>query len=344
MKKLDIDLYPGIKQYAQSLKKQLGIPLTQAQDLTAKVNCFTDWHDLVAVASKNPFDPRLRSAAVSSRSSGAINTPHSIKLAQQAGSKLNMLLGQPEPRGEQLDAVARGLTNGFPVPTLHLTGLSDSGESDGLNLFDPFPRFVSISGEMGCGKTILSVAIMRTHNESGGSTCYFDQTFRPIRESFPNDLADMSIKAMLKEGSCSFYNLSLNPLPEVLPAATVIGGFINEHDLGYQRHTHEEVAETILKISQHLAPMSILFVDEFRYPEDSDSQQKISAAIAQALDSGISVVCVSQRETLPLLNQRHLNTALAVKRVANPLGADTASSWSLASSTNEHFCFSLRHI
>jgi hypothetical protein len=98
----------NIKQFANSIKKQLGVSLSKAHELTAKIHGFADWHELTIVSTQHPFDTRLRAASFSVRSSPGLSTSATVEDVLRVQERMSSTLGLSKESCEQINRIARG--------------------------------------------------------------------------------------------------------------------------------------------------------------------------------------------------------------------------------------------
>lgn len=302
-------LLDSIKQYSQALKKNLGIPLSQAQTITAKIHRFSDWHELTAVAHNRPFDVRIRGAAFNRRATPAIRTPAAVACAIEAGCRIAQQLGGEAPAADQLNREARGFAPTEEMePRFHVdfrcTKLA-SGEPERfrLNLFDPKPRFVAISATPGWGKSLLGMSMAMAHAAHRGRVCVLDpnlsysSSFRPTQ--------DGRCQTALKDGA-------------VGPLAPIAG-------IGYDPLVwpHPPLDQVLRSIRQHLGPCSILLADEVAArPGAPGETARVAEEISFILDAGSAVIWLSQNlqpvEALPLREDILENAVFILGRPTSP--------------------------
>lgn len=315
----DIFLEP-IKQYAQSLKKQLDLPLSKAQELAAQIHNFASWHELTTVAKRNPCDERLRGAAVSHRSPPAVRTPAAVAVALQAEQRMAALMEYAEARCTETNRRARGLSLEDPLaPFFHLdfrgAKLAPGQASDNmddrfrLNLFEPAPRFVAVWGATGWGKSGLGASIAMAQAGYGGNVCYLDPL---IGESLKSqDWAGSMRNAMLcSEGGSQ----------QVVDASGAIQPFTRITGLGCGAWGGPKPPLDVLlrNIADNLLPFSVLLIDEPAFIPTAGREDQIAHELDRIIASGSAVVWLSQdmptSKTLPLCRQTQDNAVLLLGR------------------------------
>lgn len=309
-------LLEPIKQYAQSLKKQLDLPLSEAQELAAQIHNFTSWHELTAVAKRNPWDERLRGAAFSSRSFPAVRTPGAAAVALKAEQRMVTLTERSETKCTEANRRARGLSLEDPLaPFFHLdffgTKFAPGGATDNmddrfrLNLFDPVARFVAVWSATGWGKSGLGVSIAMAHASQGGNVCYLDPL---IGESLNSrDWAGSMRNKML--GSKGGSQQVVDSNASVQPFTRITG--LGCGPMGSQKPPLDVL---LRNVGDNLLPFSVLVIDEPAFIPSSGREGQIAHEIDSIIASGTAVVWLTQdmptSETLPLSPQTQDNSVL----------------------------------
>ncbi len=313
----DLMLDP-IKQYAQSLKKRLAIPLSRAQDLAAKCHNFTDWHELITVAKRNPYDQRLRGAALSFRSPPAVRTPVAVEVAMKAGERLAMLTGSSAEDCLVADRLARGLSGKDPLsPCYHLNfpgAQFAPAEAIGsaqfaVNLFDPAPRFVTVWGATGWGKSGVGVSVALAQAGQGGNVCYLDPF---LGESFKSrDWAGNMRDSMLATTAGSVQITGEDGT--IHPFSRITG--IGCPPWGSARPPLDVL---LRNIADRLLPFSVLVIDEPASIPIAGKEKLVAQEIDRIIAAGTAVVWLTQdmptEESLPLSTATQENAALIIGR------------------------------
>ena len=296
----------GIKQYAQFLKKTLHISLAHAQEMTAKLHRFSDWHELVETADRNPFDERLRGAAASQRSSPAVRTPASVELAIQAETRFPSLSQLSGTDCTATNLGARGFTDreqlaaAFHIDfrsahvALNLSPYTVEPRLR-LNLFDPRPRFVAVSGVTGWGKSVLALSMAWEHANQGGNVCILDP--------FTGQLSTQDLAGRMSEGllRCDGATLPSVDGERSLPPFSRITG-LRFKPFGAPLPPLDIV---LRNTRERLLPFSVLVIDEAMAFRCSPEQLvRVAKEIDQILASGSAVIWASQdfptQASLPL--------------------------------------------
>lgn len=300
-------LLDSIKQYAQSLKKQMGIPLSKAQELAARAHSFADWHELTKVAERCPHDPRLRAAAVCARSGPGLLVPPTIQVLQNVAQRLADAADIGLQTAIDFDADARdlrGVSSLRPVDHFALgrdlsastPGVLNSGTFR-LNLFDPKARFVCVSGCAGWGKSAFAVGVAGVHYAGGGAVLYLDPLFSPPANE--RDKPAQLLGGLLEKTDV-----------EVVDACDLASS-PSRARFTVVRSAGERAPDEFLCVLEHAAtwlrPLSIVVIDEGHLPqafsESPTGALRLAAAIDVLIAAEISVVLVSMEpvvEDLPV--------------------------------------------
>jgi hypothetical protein len=303
-------LLQSIKRYASSLKKEFNIKQAQGLEFTATIHGFTSWHDLTTVAERDPFDIRLRAAALACRSSPAVRIPSCISQAIAAAGRLQQVTHQPAEVCARANMSARGFNTleEMMVPVFHLgeftchkhkadwTFAHRENEKFSLNLFDPVPRLTTIWATPGFGKSTLGMAIGIAQANYGGDVCYLDPTVNDSPRLSPGlDHALMLRNIQLSEPDGSIQQLSLNEPLGPLTRITGIGCPL-ERSAPFPDCS---LLTALKRVRKELKPFSVLVVDESDRWIFGGHGADIAAEIDQILADGVAVVVLTQlgRET-----------------------------------------------
>lgn len=305
-------LLDSVKQYAQSLKKQLGISLSHAHELSARAHSFADWHELVTVSNRSPYDPRLRAAAISARSGPGLRVSAAIQVLRDAAVKLAFAAGLDPQEAAAIDAKARSfetdLVGGDPrlpgalttvehmaMNTLSLPSVSGTvspwnfsvGSDFRLNLFDPQAHLVLVSACSGWGKSAFAAGLAGAHYATGGAVFYVDPLFSP--QAHDKDRPGRLLASLMG-----------NPDVVVVDAANLterksLSRFTLVKTEG--QSSPDELLAVLNRAKAWLKPFSVVVIDEAHFPRFGSTDQfrlAMATIIDELLDSGIAVVLISQ--------------------------------------------------
>lgn len=308
-------LLDAIKQYAQSLKKQMGIPLSKAQELTARAHSFADWHELTKVADRAPYDPRLRAAAISARGGPGLRIQAAIKALRTTPDRLAQAAGITQAEAQLADARARALSpwtapgaaseapgapswvagTATPVDHLTMTAVRTTETPDGdrllaFNLFDPQAHLVMVTGCPGWGKSTLGAGLAGEHYAAGGAVLYVDPLFNPEPRAYDK------VSGLLR-GILAQPDAAMTPTGDLAKLATRPRFTLVKPE---REGAHIELLDLLDRAKAWLKPFSLVVIDEghFPYPVgDIEALGQFRAALAARIDAliacGIAVVLIS---------------------------------------------------
>lgn len=321
-------LLDSIKQYAQSLKKQMGISLSQAQELAARAHSFADWHELAKVADRSPYDPRLRAAAISARSGPGLRVSAAIQVLRTAAERLALAAGIGAREAAIIDANARAFAATDPevdsglAATLttvdHLamsrllipqgTAATDSASSLGnlgdgpqfkLNLFEPQAHLVLVSACSGWGKSGFAAGLAGAHFAEGGTVLYIDPLFNP--EPNERDKPAKLLGGLMGKPDVNIVETSELTERKSLSRFTLV----RSNGQG----SPDELLAALDRAKAWLKPFSVVVIDEAHFPQPfGEPKLEFKTAMAAIIDeliaAGIAVVLISQDALLDELPVR----------------------------------------
>lgn len=194
--------------------------------------------------------------------------------------------------------------------TLANTSVSDRLK---LNLFDPAPRFVAISGASGWGKSMLALSISLPHSNRGGNVCFLDTYIRSA--GTPRDMATKGRHTLLSSPDASIQLVNTDCVIKSFSRITGVGCDLIHHTSGIP-----PLHKLLFNIKEKLLPSSVLVIDETNsFPGEPEL---VAREINSIIESGSSVVWISQDmdylENLPVTRRVHKNAVFLLGRQWKP--------------------------